>query len=146
MRNDGVQKTIQTNAREYHQINNPLAAAKGFGDIKNPTDLITSKLPALHAYQLSLLAPRPPNGIFDPAAAARGQALFAAAGGKANCASCHVSPLFTEAGWNLHSPTEMGIDSFQANRSPDVSYRTAHGPLDAYKRRLLSRWTACHPS
>jgi hypothetical protein len=102
----------------------PIAAANGFGNIQNSTDLITSKLPALHAYQLSLLAPLPPKGSFDPAAAGRGQALFAA-GGKANCASCHVLPLFTEPGWNLHSPTEMGIDSFQADRSPDLMYRTA---------------------
>lgn len=102
----------------------PIAAANGFGDIRNSTDLITPKLPALHAYQLSLLAPRPPNGSFDAEAAARGQALFAA-DGKANCASCHIHPLFTEPGWNLHTPQEMGIDSFQADRSPDRMYRTA---------------------
>ena len=102
----------------------PIAAANGFGNIQNSTDLITPKLPALHAYQLSLLAPRPPEGSFDAAAAARGQALFAA-DGKANCATCHVPPLFTEPGWNLHSPAEMGIDSFQADRAPDLMYRTA---------------------
>ena len=101
----------------------PLAAANGFGHIQNPVDLVTPKLPALHAYQLSLLAPRPQDGSFDPEAAARGQALFAA-DGKANCASCHVPPLFTEPGWNLHTPEEMGIDSFQADRSPDRRYRT----------------------
>jgi mono/diheme cytochrome c family protein len=102
----------------------PIAAANGFGNIRNPTDLITSKLPALHAYQLSLLAPRPPAGSFDADAAARGQALFAT-DGKAQCATCHVPPLFTEPGWNLHTPEEMGIDSFQADRSPDLMYRTA---------------------
>ena len=101
----------------------PLAAANGFGHIQNPVDLITPKLPALHMYQLSLLAPLPPEGSFDVAAAARGQALFAA-DGKAQCASCHVPPLFTEPGWNLHTPEEMGIDSFQADRSPDLMYRT----------------------
>ena len=101
----------------------PLAAANGFGHIQNPVDLITPKLPALHAYQLSLLAPLPPAGSFDPAAAARGQALFAA-DGKAQCATCHVPPLFTEPGWNLHTPEEIGIDSFQADRSPDLRYRT----------------------
>ena len=100
----------------------PIAAANGFGDIRNPTDLITSKLPALHAYQLSLLAPLPPAGSFNPRAAARGQKLFEE---KANCASCHVPPLFTEPGWNLHTPEEMGIDSFQADRSPDLMYRTS---------------------
>ena len=99
----------------------PLAAANGFGHIQSPVDLITPKLPALHAYQLSLLAPLPPEGSFDAAAAARGQALFE---GKAECASCHVPPLFTEPGWNLHTPEEIGIDSFQADRSPDHRYRT----------------------
>ena len=101
----------------------PLAAANGFGHIQNPVDLITPKLPALHVYQLSLLAPLPPEGSFDVAAAARGQALFAA-DGKAECATCHVPPPFTEPGWNLHTPEEIGIDSFQADRSPDLRYRT----------------------
>ncbi|HKY55109.1 MAG TPA: hypothetical protein VJM08_12420 [Anaerolineales bacterium] len=102
----------------------PIAAANGFGHIQNPVDLITPKLPALHAYQISLLAPRPPAGSFDADAAARGQELFAA-DGKAQCATCHIPPLFTEPGWNLHTPEEMGIDSFQADRSPDHMYRTA---------------------
>ena len=101
----------------------PLAAANGFGHIQAPEgeDLITPKLPALHMYQLSLLAPAPPEGSFDPVAAARGDALFE---GKANCASCHVPPLFTEPGWSMHTPEEIGIDSFQADRSPDRMYRT----------------------
>jgi hypothetical protein len=102
----------------------PIAAANGFGHIQSPEDedLITPKLPALHAYQLSLLAPLPPKGSFDPVAAARGDALFE---DKAQCASCHVPPLYTEPGWNLHTPAEMGIDSFQADRSPDLMYRTS---------------------
>jgi hypothetical protein len=99
----------------------PLAAANGFGHIESDEDLITPKLPALHAYQISLLAPAPPDGSFRPRAAARGERLFE---GKANCASCHVPPLFTEPGWNLHTPEEIGIDSFQADRSPDHRYRT----------------------
>jgi Cytochrome c len=54
--------------------------------------------------------------------AARGAELFE---GQAKCASCHVSPLFTEPGWNMHTPEEIGIDDFQANRAPDKRYRTA---------------------
>ena len=102
----------------------PLAAANGFGHIQTPEDedLITSKLPALHAYQISLLAPLPPDGSFNPRAAARGDKLFE---GKAKCATCHVSPLYTEPGWNLHTPEEIGIDSFQADRAPDMRYRTS---------------------
>ena len=38
---------------------------------------------------------------------------------------CHQKPTFTEPGWNLHTPEEIGIDAFQANRSPDRRYRTA---------------------
>jgi cytochrome c peroxidase len=35
----------------------------------------------------------------------------------------------TEPGWNMHSGSEIGIDDFQANRSPDKKYRTTplHG-------------------
>jgi cytochrome c peroxidase len=40
-----------------------------------------------------------------------------------------VPPLFTEPGWNLHKAEEIGIDDFQAMRSPDERYRTA--PLRA---------------
>lgn len=40
-------------------------------------DQVTSKLPALHFYQLALPAPNPKPGVdFNPAAAERGDALF----------------------------------------------------------------------
>ena len=45
--------------------------------------------------------------------------------GKAGCARCHVPPLFTEPGHNVHTPAEVGVDSFQADRSPTKMYRTA---------------------
>ncbi|MGH7062244.1 MAG: hypothetical protein ACREFH_17775, partial [Stellaceae bacterium] len=45
--------------------------------------------------------------------------------GKAKCNSCHVEPLWTDPGWNLHTPAEICIDSFQADRAPDRRYRTA---------------------
>ena len=100
----------------------PIAAANGFGDVRNDPDLVTDKLADLHFYQLALRAPRPPAGSFNAAAAGRGRVLFT---GKAACATCHVPPLFTEPGWNMHLPSEIGIDSFQADRSPDRRYRTA---------------------
>ena len=100
----------------------PIAAANGFGHIESEVDLVTSKLPALHAYQLSLRAPAPPAGSVNAAAAGRGDELFEE---KAGCAGCHVDPLYTEPGWNLHSAETMGIDAFQANRSPDRMYRTS---------------------
>lgn len=99
----------------------PLAAARGAYNVRNTPDLITSKLPALHAYQLSLPAPKPPRDSYNANSAERGRAVF---NGKAQCATCHVPPLFSEPGWNMHLPTEIGIDDFQAKRSPDEHYRT----------------------
>jgi mono/diheme cytochrome c family protein len=102
----------------------PIAATARFGhtSVAPADDQVTAKLPALQYYQLSLPAPKPKSGVdFDPAAAERGQAVFS---GKANCASCHVAPLWTEPGWNDHLPSEMKIDSFQADRSPDGAYKT----------------------
>jgi hypothetical protein len=101
----------------------PVAAANGFDDVRSDPDLVTPKLGALQQYQLALQAPEPPRGSFDARAAKRGEALFAA-DGKAHCASCHVPPLFTEPGWNMHKAEEIGIDDFQARRSPDERYRT----------------------
>jgi hypothetical protein len=100
----------------------PIAAANGFDDVRNTPDLITAKLAALHFYQLAIPAPKPPTSSFNQAAAARGEAIF---NGKADCARCHVPPLFTEPGWNMHTPAEIGIDDFQANRAPDRRYRTS---------------------
>jgi hypothetical protein len=100
----------------------PIAARAGFGDVRPARDLVTAKLPALHIYQLALDAPEPPRGSFDGRAAARGRQLFQTS---ARCATCHVPPIFTEPGWNMHTPAEIGIDDFQAKRSPDERYRTS---------------------
>jgi len=102
----------------------PIAAANGFGNIRvSPAeDQVSSKLPALHLYQLSLKAPAVDKKTLDRHAVKRGEALF---NGKAQCGTCHVPPLYTESGWNLHKADEIGIDSFQADRSPDEGYRTA---------------------
>jgi hypothetical protein len=99
----------------------PIAAANGFGNIRNTPDRVTPKLAALHLFQLALPVPEPPPGSFDPIAAERGDELFE---GKARCAECHVEPLFTEPGWNMHTGAEIGIDSFQSDRAPDRRYRT----------------------
>ncbi len=103
----------------------PIAASAGFGDLPHISpddDLITSKLQALQFYQLALPSPQPPAGSFDPAAAMRGDELFS---GQAKCNNCHVEPLWTDPGWNLHTPQEVCIDNFQANRAPDMRYRTS---------------------
>ena len=35
-----------------------------------------------------------------------------------------MPPLYTEPGWTMHTGAEIGIDDFQASRSPDGRYRT----------------------
>ena len=100
----------------------PIAAREGFGNVRANPDLITAKLPALQFYQLAIPAPAAPAGSFDRTAAKRGEELF---NGQAKCATCHVPPIYTEPGWNMHTPEEIGIDDFQAKRSPDERYRTA---------------------
>lgn len=99
----------------------PLVSKTGFSNKRDANDLITSKLEALHYYQLSIPAPKPPKNSFDAKAAERGQTVF---NGKAKCASCHVPPLFSEPGWAMHTGAEIGIDDFQSSRSPDKKYRT----------------------
>ena len=44
--------------------------------------------------------------------------------GQAECSTCHVPPIFTEPGENLHTGQQIGIDNFEANRSPTHMYRT----------------------
>ena len=93
----------------------PAAVRGGSFKVRNNPDQVTSKLASLHYYQLSLKAPTPPPGSFDPAAAKRGEAVF---NGQGKCAECHMPPLYTDAGYNAHTPAEMCIDSFQADRGP----------------------------
>lgn len=97
----------------------PIAVENGFYHVQNNPDLITSKLPALKAYQHSIAAPKPPANSFDRNAAAKGRALFLT---KANCVSCHAGPLFTDN--SLRKGAEIGIDNFEADRSPTGRYRT----------------------
>jgi hypothetical protein len=99
----------------------PIAARNHFGHTTSKVDKISSKLPALQYYQLSLKAPKPPRRSFNHAAARRGKALF---DGAAKCASCHVPGRFTEPGFDMHKPSEICTDAFQADRSPDGMYRT----------------------
>lgn len=100
----------------------PVAAKAGFYDVRNDPDLVSSKLPALHFYQLAIPAPKAPQGSFNSSAAANGKQVFE---DKGKCATCHVPPTYSEPGWNMHTPEEIGIDDFQAGRSPDMRYRTS---------------------
>jgi hypothetical protein len=106
------------NIRCGRPVGNVVRALCGPGE----QDLVTSKLAALHFYQLALPAPKPPKGSFSRSAAKRGERIF---NGKGTCASCHMQPLFTDAGWNAHTGQEICIDNFHANRAPDNAYVTA---------------------
>jgi mono/diheme cytochrome c family protein len=92
-------------------------------------DRVTPKLPALLDYQLGLAAPAPPAGSFDAAAARRGERIFE---GKAECATCHKPPMYTDVASGpdpatpvLHDPTEVGTDGRYAERSATGEYRTS---------------------
>jgi mono/diheme cytochrome c family protein len=96
--------------------------------ITQTPDLVTPKLPALLAYQLSLRAPKAPKGSFDQAAAGRGKILFR---GEAGCATCHTSPNYTDvlngpdpAVPLLHDPAAVGMDPAYAARTATGRYRT----------------------
>jgi mono/diheme cytochrome c family protein len=98
----------------------------GVNIVQSP-DLVTSKLPALREYQLSLEKPPPPPGSFDRVAAQRGRGVF---NGLARCASCHTGSLFTDVNsGRLHEPSETGMDPRYAARTTQKRYRTT--PLRA---------------
>ena len=101
--------------------------------ITQTPDLVTPKLPALLAYQLSLRTPDPPEGSVNRQAANRGRRLFR---NEAGCASCHQGPRFTDVLSGptrtepfLHDPAEGGTDPAYALRTATGKYRTT--PLRA---------------
>lgn len=94
-------------------------------DVKHSPDMVSPKLPALRAYQHSLLAPPPPAASFDAAAAKRGNQVFNQA-----CSSCHVGGNGTDNNdGKLHAPAETGVDGAYAARTTNKAYRTT--PLRA---------------
>jgi len=102
-------------------------------NVRNTPDLISSKLPALQAYQLSLNAPRPPAGSFDAAAAERGRAVFTGAG---KCADCHSGALLTDANTRLHAPSEV-VSEPEPNGAPSAAARSATGMYRTTPLRAL---------
>jgi cytochrome c553 len=90
--------------------------------VNNSPELVAPKLPALRAYQLSLVKPAPVVGAFDAEAARRGRMLF---DGAAKCASCHVGSTFTDVNQGvLHTPAQVGQSAAYAARSATKQYRT----------------------
>ena len=89
-------------------------------NIVQAPDMVTSKLPALRAYQHALVAPRRRLPLWERAAARRGKIVF-----DANCASCHVGGNLTDNNNGvLHAPSETGMDSTYAARTSQKKYRT----------------------
>jgi hypothetical protein len=109
-------------ARLANKDRYPVSAKSGEWNTRGKPDRLTDKLAALHFYELAIPAPTAPVGSYNKAAFERGKVVF---DGPGKCATCHVPPLFTEPGQNLHTPDEVGVDSFQADRSPTHMYRTA---------------------
>ena len=102
----------------------PIAAREGFGHIVHARGTGSHHPQARRAAPLSARARRAraaARQLRRRAPRRAGATLFA---GKASCARCHVPPLTTEPGWNMHTAEEIGIDDFQAQRSPDERYRT----------------------
>ena len=111
--------------------------------ISQTPDLVTPRLPALLAYQLSLRTPKAPKGSFNQAAADRGEGIFH---GQAGCATCHKGSTFTDvlSGADpsvplLHEATEVGMDPTYAEKSATgmstgiAAYRTT--PLRGLQQR-----------
>jgi hypothetical protein len=99
----------------------PIAVENSFFNVQHNPDLITSKLDGLRAYQFSLDVPKPAGNSFDHEAAKRGEVLFYT---KAKCITCHNDVSLGSASTILHSADEIGIDDFEAKRSPTGKYRT----------------------
>ena len=88
--------------------------------ISQSPDLVTSRLPALRAYQHSLQTPEPPPGSFDARRAAAGREVFGR-----SCARCHIGGSGTDNNNGvLHQPAETGVDGAYAARTVNKAYRT----------------------
>lgn len=90
-------------------------------NVQNPPDMVSSKLAALQAYQLSIQSPPPPAGSFNAAAATRGRVVFTGTG---QCASCHAGNRFTDAPDRLHAPAEV-VSEPEPNNAPSLASRSA---------------------
>jgi hypothetical protein len=104
-------------------------------DVQNPPDLISDKLAALQAYQLSINAPKPAAGSFDAVAASRGRAVFTGAG---KCSSCHLGTLLTDANFRLHAPSEV-VSEPEPNGAPSAAARSATKSYRTTPLRALQR-------
>ena len=135
---DGIHRiTLTGDGEDLAYWNRYVSVAEmgGLGSVVEPrlnlsithgtVDLVTSKLPALQAYQLSLSAPAAVAGSFDASAALRGKIVFESNG---KCASCHSGASFTDANSTLHPPADSMAEPetpSYASRSATKQYRTS---------------------
>jgi hypothetical protein len=135
---DGIHRiTFTGDGEDIAYWNRYVAVAEmgGLGTVTEPRlnlsithgtqDLVSSKLPALQAYQLSMKAPEAPAGSFDTVAAARGKLVFE---GPGKCASCHSGATFTDANSRVHPATDSMAEPESpsyASRSATKQYRTS---------------------
>lgn len=128
----GVAKETYTGDGDVSYWNNYVAVTQmgGQGTFVDPRldikvirtpDRVHGQLPALLAYQLSLPAPAPREGSFDPALAEAGKVIFQQVG----CADWHSGPHYTDVNQGiLHDPAEVGQDATYAMRTATGKYRT----------------------
>ena len=103
----------------------PASTRAGLWNIRSKPDLVSSKLAALHYYQLSIPAPEPPPDTYNAMAANRGRSVFE---GKAKCSTCHARP---------SSPSRAGPCT-RRRRSGSMISRRAARPTGATIARRRS--------
>ena len=120
----------------------PVAARAGFGNVRNDPDLITSKLPRCSSTSCRFRRRVRPTGPTTRGLAEQGRRVF---NGAARCATCHVPPIYTEPGWNLHTAAEIGIDDFQAAGRPSAATGRLPSGACSPGRRAASITTGVSP-
>ena len=118
----------------------PVAVKSGDWNKRDTPDLITSKLAALHFYQLV----DPGAGAAEGLVRRRGGRRAARPSSRARrkCATCHVPPLFTEPGWPMHTARgdrHRRLPGEPLARQEVLPDDAAQGPVRAREGRLLPR-------
>ncbi len=107
----------------------PIAAENGFGHVRSTPDLITSKLPALHFYQLAIPAPRPPQAVSTPPRRV---------GGKQCSTEKRNAPLAT---FRRCSPSQVGTCTPPPRSGSTTSRRSARRTNVTGPRHSKGLWT-----
>lgn len=126
----------------------PVAAKSGSGNARGKPDLVTSKLAALHFYQLAIPAPKPPAGSFNKDAATRGKEIFNV---KGQCApaTCRLSSPSRETTCTHRvrlastpsKPTGHRHTCTEPRRSPDSGVTRRGASITTAVSRTTARWS-----